>query len=99
MSDAVRVQRQISIQSGVVKRLTKEVGYYQKESAAEQATLEQWEANGTDEHKVRQQRTVVSQALAMVPDTAQRLESAVTNLKSLLVCFYPTACVDHGQEE
>lgn len=84
-SDAARVERQISIQSGVVNRLTKEVGYYQKESASEQATLEKWEQGGFDEPKLRQQRTVVAQARAMVPDTAQRLDAAVANLKTLLV--------------
>lgn len=84
-SDTARVERQISIQSGVVKRLTKEVGYYKSESGEEQATLEKWEQGGYDEPKLRQQRTVVAQARAMVPDTAQRLEAAVAQLKALLV--------------
>jgi tubulin-specific chaperone A len=56
--------KQIKIQTGVVKRLSREVEVYKDEAVKQQARIDKLVADGKDEHDVRKQvnglRTLVN---------------------------------------
>ncbi|PAA59749.1 hypothetical protein BOX15_Mlig008720g1 [Macrostomum lignano] len=84
--------KQIRIQTGVVKRLVKEVRMYQTESASLLAELEQLKvkqvssssASEEAEHRLRKRQEVLRESQMMVPDTERRLSTAKERLDSLL---------------
>jgi tubulin-specific chaperone A len=48
------VLKQLKVRTGVVKRLTKELGYYSKERDDEAARVEKMRADGKDSHDIKQ---------------------------------------------
>ncbi|GAA5846262.1 hypothetical protein JCM5353_005386 [Sporobolomyces roseus] len=76
--------RQLSIKTGVVNRLVKEVASYQNEAEQTKQTADQMEANGEDEYEVRQARKVHADSLQMIPDSEKRLAKAVDDLEELV---------------
>ena len=73
----------------------KDLRAYELEVAEEEARLDKIIADGGDEHVQKQQRSVIEEAQAMVPDTLRRLENAVAQLESFVV--RPTALVSVAQ--
>ncbi|XP_013787723.1 tubulin-specific chaperone A-like isoform X2 [Limulus polyphemus] len=76
--------KQIKIKMGVVKRLSKEKGMYEKEAEQERNKLEKMKAEGKDEYDIRKQEEVLQESLMMAPDCRKRLNIAYTELKSIL---------------
>ncbi|PVD19973.1 hypothetical protein C0Q70_20467 [Pomacea canaliculata] len=76
--------KKIRIQSGVVKRLTKEKDMYEKEGEQFAQKIEKLKAEGADEYVLKKQQEVLQESRAMVPDTLKRLKSAYEELKTLL---------------
>lgn len=64
--------RQITIKTGVVKRLTKEKTVYEKEADQQKTRIEKLKVNGEDEYVLRKQEEVLQEALMMVPDCQRR---------------------------
>lgn len=64
--------RQITIKSGVVKRLAKEKNVYKKEVINEQNRLEKFKGQGADSHVISKQEEVIQECLMMVPDCHRR---------------------------
>uniref|UniRef100_T1H7F6 Tubulin-specific chaperone A n=1 Tax=Megaselia scalaris TaxID=36166 RepID=T1H7F6_MEGSC len=60
--------KQITIKTGVVKRLAKEKTVYKKEVTNEQNRLEKFKAQGADSHVISKQEEVIQECLMMVPD-------------------------------
>ncbi|KAI0046689.1 tubulin binding cofactor A, partial [Auriscalpium vulgare] len=53
MSDAVAVRRQLKIKSGVVKRLSKEIGLYTKEVEQNRIKVEKFKADGAEDWDIK----------------------------------------------
>ncbi|GAA5996778.1 hypothetical protein JCM5350_007785 [Sporobolomyces pararoseus] len=81
MSNAAR---QLSIKTGVVNRLVKEVASYKSEAEQTKATADKMEADGEDEYEVKQARKVHADSLQMIPDSEKRLAKAVEELEELV---------------
>lgn len=64
--------RQLSIKTGVVKRLTKERTVYEKEVLIERKRFEKFKAEGADEHVLKKQEEVIQECLMMLPDSMRR---------------------------
>ena len=64
--------RQLSIKTGVVKRLTKERTVYEKEVLTERKRLEKFKGEGADEHVLKKQEEVIQECLMMLPDSLRR---------------------------
>ena len=77
-SEAVK---QLKIKTGSVKRLIKEAAYYKKELGESEARLQKMKDDGLEAHGLKQQENVVDESRAMIPESAARLEAAVTDLK------------------
>ncbi|GAA5880882.1 hypothetical protein JCM16303_005160 [Sporobolomyces ruberrimus] len=77
-------ERQLSIKTGVVNRLVKEVASYRQEADATKARADRMEENGEDEHEVKQARRVHADSLQMIPDSEKRLARAVEDLEELV---------------
>ncbi|KAK7477842.1 hypothetical protein BaRGS_00030920 [Batillaria attramentaria] len=71
--------KKIKIQTGVVKRLTKERDMYEKEGVQLEQKVEKLKADGADEYQ-----EVLQESKAMVPDTLKRLKNAYEELKTLV---------------
>ncbi|GAA5895465.1 hypothetical protein JCM6882_006261 [Rhodosporidiobolus microsporus] len=76
--------RTLSIKTGVVTRLVREVQSYKDESEQTKAKADAMEAAGEDEYEVRQQRRVAADSLQMIPDSEKRLAKAVAELEDLV---------------
>ncbi|GAA5942718.1 Rbl2p [Sporobolomyces koalae] len=76
--------RQLSIKTGVVNRLVKEVASYKKEVEDNKAVADRMEANGDDEYEVRQARKVQADSAQMIPDSENRLAKAIDDLEELV---------------
>lgn len=78
------MEKQIRIQEGVVKRLKKEVEYYEKEEKEQRAVVERMKKEGADEADIRMQERVLGETLMMIPDSKERLERAEEEYTILL---------------
>lgn len=76
--------RQLTIKTGVVRRLTKEKIVYEKEVDTQKNRIEKVKNAGEDEHVVRKQEEVLAECLMMIPDCRRRLGKAVEELKEFL---------------
>ncbi|CAO1639230.1 unnamed protein product [Sympodiomycopsis kandeliae] len=85
MSDTITAtKRQLTIKTGVVKRLTKEETLYIKEVSDHTAKLQKMEAEEKDEWTIKNQRKVIADCAQMIPDTRKRLANAVDELSHYL---------------
>lgn len=64
--------RQITIKTGVVKRIAKERSVCDKEAEIERKRLSRFESEGRDSHDLRKQEEVIQEALMMIPETQKR---------------------------
>lgn len=64
--------RQLTIKSGVLKRLTKEKIVYEKEVDQQRARMVKLLAAGKDEHTMRKEEECLQESLMMVPNTQRR---------------------------
>jgi tubulin-specific chaperone A len=64
--------RQITIKTGVVKRLTKEKIVYEREAENQRNRIEKLKADNGEEHMIRKQEEVLQESLMMVPDCQRR---------------------------
>ncbi|CAO1637238.1 unnamed protein product [Jaminaea pallidilutea] len=83
MSDVSSIKRQLTIKSGVVKRLTKEEQTYVKEAEEQRQRVQRMEAEvpSADEWQLKQQHKVLQDCMQMIPDCRKRLEAAVDDLQ------------------
>ncbi|KAL9697389.1 hypothetical protein quinque_000830 [Culex quinquefasciatus] len=65
--------RQLTIKTGVVKRLSKEKTVYEKEVDTQRNRIDKLKAAGSDDHVLRKQQEVLQECMMMVPD-CQRSE-------------------------
>ena len=78
------MDKQLKIQTNVVKRLKKELSYYEKEAEDQKTKIQTLEQNKGDEYVIKKQREVLDESLGMIPHTSQRLDEAIQKLKSLV---------------
>uniref|UniRef100_A0A0R3RRQ8 Tubulin-specific chaperone A n=1 Tax=Elaeophora elaphi TaxID=1147741 RepID=A0A0R3RRQ8_9BILA len=76
--------RDISIKTGVVKRLVKELCYYEKEEEKLTIKLQAMQADGgADEHIIKKQMELIQETKQMIPECARRLVNSVESLKKV----------------
>lgn len=66
--------RQITIKTGVVRRLTKEKVVYRREVEQQKSRIERLRGEGKDDHVMRKEDEILQEALMMVPDSHRRYE-------------------------
>uniref|UniRef100_A0A2M4C3Z7 Tubulin-specific chaperone A n=1 Tax=Anopheles marajoara TaxID=58244 RepID=A0A2M4C3Z7_9DIPT len=76
--------RQLTIKTGVVKRLSKEKTVYEKEVVTQQNRIEKLKATGSDDHVLRKQDEVLQESMMMIPDCQRRLAKAHEELSDML---------------
>ncbi|KAG9019540.1 hypothetical protein FRB90_000849 [Tulasnella sp. 427] len=84
MSDITGLQKQLRIKTGVLTRLTKELTVYQKEEEEQLRKVEKLKADGAEGADIRQSEAVLREAQKMVPDTQNRVQNAVQDLRDLI---------------
>lgn len=87
MSEASEVNRKLKIQLGVCKRLSKEVLYYEKEAIDNEKRIQKMKDDEKDIYDIRKQEEVLGESYMMIPDSKNRLETAVFELANLIVSF------------
>ncbi|KAG8899808.1 hypothetical protein FRB99_006439 [Tulasnella sp. 403] len=83
-TELATVRKQLKIKTGVVKRLSKEVGVYKQEEEEQVLRVEKLKADGVDEADIRQANNVLREAQKMVPDAQNRMAKAVADLRDLI---------------
>ena len=69
--------KKLKIQVGIVKRMLKEVSNYEKEAKVNEARVQKMKDDGKDEYDIKKQQEVLQESYMMIPDSKNRLESAV----------------------
>lgn len=64
--------RQMTIKTGVVKRLAKEKVVYEREADVNRSRIAKFKAEGKDDHVVRKEEECLQETLMMVPDCQRR---------------------------
>lgn len=67
--------RQITIKTGVLKRLTKEKSVYEKEVDLQKVRIERLKVEGKDDHVLRKEDEILQETLMMVPDSHRRYKN------------------------
>lgn len=73
-------KRQLKIKSGIVKRITREFDSYHKEIQRDKDRIEKLRDKSASENEIRKQEEVLSETIAMVPNTRKRLQDALEDL-------------------
>uniref|UniRef100_A0A1Q3FDC5 Tubulin-specific chaperone A n=1 Tax=Culex tarsalis TaxID=7177 RepID=A0A1Q3FDC5_CULTA len=76
--------RQLTIKTGVVKRLSKEKTVYEKEVDSQRNRVDKLKAAGSDDHDIRKQEEVLQECMMMVPDCQRRLAKAFEELSEMI---------------
>lgn len=76
--------RQLTIKTGVVKRLSKEKVVYEKEVVTQQNRIDKLKAAGSDDHVLRKQEEVLQESMMMIPDCQRRLAKAHEELSEMV---------------
>jgi hypothetical protein len=78
------LKKQLDIKRNVVTRITKELELYRQEAREETEKVASLKASDADPYDVKYAESILSEALAMVPDAEQRLRVAHADLQSFL---------------
>ncbi|GLC41575.1 hypothetical protein PLESTB_000700500 [Pleodorina starrii] len=84
MTSAGELAKQCKVKTNSVKRLHKELGYYEKERDKEQARVDKMKAEGAEASDIKQAENVLQESAMMIPQTRQRLEAALAELQSFV---------------
>lgn len=76
--------RQLTIKTGVVKRLSKEKTVYEKEVITQRNRIDKLKTEGADDHVLRKQEEVLQESMMMVPDCQRRLAKAFDELSEMI---------------
>ncbi|KAL3984656.1 Tubulin binding cofactor A family protein [Acanthocheilonema viteae] len=77
--------RDITIKTGVVKRLVKELCYYEKEEEKLMVKLQTMQSGGdADEHIIKKQTELLQETKQMIPECARRLMNSIESLKKII---------------
>lgn len=76
--------RQLTIKTGVVKRLSKEKTVYEKEVVTQRNRIDKLKTDGADDHVLRKQEEVLQESMMMVPDCQRRLAKAYEELSEMI---------------
>ncbi|KAG3108306.1 hypothetical protein PI124_g12567 [Phytophthora idaei] len=77
-------ERQFKIKVGTLRRVKKDLEYYAKEHAAQEAKIAKMRADGKDEHDIRKQEEVLVETETMLPDCQSRLKEAATDVSNFI---------------
>ena len=74
----------LKIKSSVVKRITKEVSYYEKEVVKEKQRHDKMKSEGKDEYALKYQEKVIRESECMIPHCKHELKQAFKELSAFL---------------
>jgi len=81
--------KQLRIKTGVCKRVVKDLTFYNKEKVQQEGKIQKLVDDSAPEDeeakaRIKQQRDVLEETLAMIPDTKTRIDNAYDDLKSFV---------------
>ncbi|KAI9592251.1 tubulin-specific chaperone A [Syncephalis fuscata] len=77
-------ERSLKINTGALKRITKEHKYYIAEAEKQSAKIEQMLVDNADPYDVKKQREVLDDTLQMIPDALRRIEEMRAKVTQLI---------------
>ncbi|WFC96382.1 hypothetical protein MBRA1_003039 [Malassezia brasiliensis] len=80
MAELQQEKRQLSIKTGVVRRLSKEYWMYKQEAKEQELVVEKYVAEHRESHEIRKQEEILKDCSQMVPDTRRRLADGISDL-------------------
>lgn len=83
------VNKEFSIKAGAVQRIRKELEYYRQELLQQQQKVDKMAQDdaGSCPHELAKQREVLQETANIIPNSEERLQAAVDDLKLFVVCF------------
>ncbi|XP_076067793.1 tubulin binding cofactor A [Oratosquilla oratoria] len=76
--------KQLRIKTGVVKRVCKEKGMYEKEAEQIQEKIKKMQDEGQELYYIKKQDQLLQETLTVIPDCQKRLNNAYQDLKALV---------------
>ncbi|EPZ36342.1 tubulin binding cofactor A [Rozella allomycis CSF55] len=74
----------LSVTSGTVKRIMKDITSYEKEYKIQSAKIDKMKMENKDAYDIKKQIEVLEETEKMIPDCKKRLERALADLNNLL---------------
>ncbi|XP_056146992.1 tubulin-specific chaperone A [Lampris incognitus] len=90
--------RQITIKTGIVKRLRKEEAMYITEVKEQEEKIERLKAQAEDVYVIKKQIEVLQESKMMIPDTRRRLATAHGDLEQTLESYESLAETEQYKE-
>ena len=80
-----QIAKTLTVKTNALKRIGKDLAYAKKEVDQEKSRLvKMTSAEEKDEYKIRQQKQVIEESEAMVPDALRRMKAACGDLEAFL---------------
>lgn len=77
-------EKQLSIKTGIVKRLVKEVAHYKQETEEHAAKVAKMKEDDKDVYDIKKAEEVLEETRMMIPDSTRRMNEALDDLELLL---------------
>ena len=81
---AVSIDKKLSIQLGICKRMMKEVEFYDNDLKVNEAKTQQMRDDNRDPYDIKKQEEILQECLMMIPDSRKRLEASLMELNGIV---------------
>jgi tubulin-specific chaperone A len=90
--------KDLKIKTSVVKRIGKELVFYESETIKQEARIQALVDSGADDHDIRKQQEVLKETTDMFPDVKKRLEKSVLELQNLVSVMSKSEVFSNSEE-
>ena len=80
----VAIDKKLSIQLGICKRMMKEVEFYDKDLKVNEAKTQKMRDDNCDAYDIKKQEEILQECLMMIPDSRKRLEASLMELNGIV---------------
>ncbi|KAG0196161.1 hypothetical protein BGX28_010499 [Mortierella sp. GBA30] len=91
--------RDLTIKTNVLKRVAKEIGFYNEEKIKQQKRIDAMVAKDPEDYEIKKQREVLEETLDMLPDVERRKKAAHQDLANLVTNVSPDVKSSKEYEE
>ena len=85
--------KDLKVKMSVVVRMDKEVKFYHKEAAENEAVIKKLEAEGKDGYDTKQAKEVLQESYMMIPDSKNRFQKSLEDLHGFLDEHFDDAAI------
>lgn len=90
--------KDLKIKTSIVKRIGKELVFYEAESLKQTDRIQSLIDSGADDHDIRKQQEVLKETTDIIPDVKKRLEKSILDLQDLVSVMSKSEVLSNSEE-